>query len=86
MSSAKRACPPAWMALGHRVAVAAGAACGLISLLWDAPVATAALRGGLTWFAVLAHFRLSARALGWRLMQEAAEEGAADEPQVAEGN
>ncbi|QDU70001.1 hypothetical protein Pla86_51210 [Planctomycetes bacterium Pla86] len=74
------------MALGHRLAVAAGAACGLLSLLWDAPAETAALRGVLAWVAVLAHFRLSAKALGWRLRQEAAEERAANEAAAAEGN
>ena len=79
MSRSIRACPPAWNALGNRLAVAVGAACGLLSLLFDAPIETAALRGGLAWVAVLAHFRLSARAIGWRVLQEAAEEGRAQE-------
>jgi len=75
MSIYKKACPPAWLALGNRLAVAAGAACALVSLWWDAPASAAALHGLLAWFAVLAHFRLSARVLGWRLLQEAVEEG-----------
>jgi hypothetical protein len=56
--------------LGHRLAVAAGAACALLSLLNDTPASTAALRGSLAWVAVMLHFRLSAKALRWRLGQE----------------
>lgn len=62
-----------WFALGGRLAVAAGAACALLSLFWDAPPSAAALRGFVAWFIVRLHFRLSARALDWRLHQDARE-------------
>lgn len=72
MSAAPRGFPPEWFALGRRLAVGAGAACALLSLLHDAPPSTAALRGALAWAAVMLHFRLSARALSWRLRRDAA--------------
>jgi hypothetical protein len=68
-----QACPRVWHALGVRFAVAAGAGCALLALLWDAPPEAAALRGALAFVAVLTHFRLSARALGWRIRAEAVE-------------
>ena len=37
----------AWLGFGQCVAVAAGAACALLSLLFHVPVWVAALRGGL---------------------------------------
>jgi len=46
-----------WLALGRRLAVAAGALAALVSLFADAPVWVAALRGTLTLAAVLATVR-----------------------------
>jgi len=46
-------------AIGHRLAVAAAALVGLVSLLGDAPLRIACLRGALTWGAVLLVARLA---------------------------
>lgn len=43
-----------WFALGKRGAVAAGALAALVSLLHDAPLWVATLRGAAVWAAVLA--------------------------------
>lgn len=51
----------ACLALGARVAVAGGAACALLSLLFDAPVWVASLRGAAVWFALRWLARLTAR-------------------------
>ena len=42
----------AWLGFGQRVAVAAGAAFALLSLLFHVPVWVAALRGGLLFLAL----------------------------------
>ena len=55
----------AWDALIHRVAAVVGASTALISLLWDASVLQASLRGGLAWLAV----GLLSRSTGWLLAQ-----------------
>lgn len=85
MSRFEQACPQPWRALGSRLAVAVGAACALVSLLLDTPIDVAATRGALAWVAVVAHFRLSARVLGWRALQEAAERERAEEVVPASG-
>ncbi|HVS09621.1 MAG TPA: hypothetical protein VMS76_07075 [Planctomycetota bacterium] len=54
----------AWLALGRRLAVAAGALAGLLSLHAHAPVWVASLRGGLTFIAVLLLAKLSRALLG----------------------
>lgn len=48
-----------WIAVGRRLAVAAGALAALLSLQAHAPVWVASLRGGLTLVAVLLLARLS---------------------------
>ena len=53
----------AWRCLGQRVAVAGGSLVALVALLQHTPPSTAALRGGVTWLAVLAMTRLGGLAL-----------------------
>lgn len=44
----------AWLASGRRIAVTVGSSVALISLISDAPVRIASLRGAIAWGAVLA--------------------------------
>ena len=53
----------AWRSLGQRVAVAGGAFVAFVALFHHVPPSTAALRGGVTWLALLAATRLG----GWAL-------------------
>jgi hypothetical protein len=71
----------AWLSLGNRLAVASGAAVGLGSLLVDAPVWVASLRGAGTVVAVLVVARQGLRLLTWTLASSSP--GAEDTP--AEG-
>jgi len=57
-----------WTALSHRWAAAAGASTALISLLSDASVKAASLRGSVAWFVLLA----AARVCRWLLARTAA--------------
>lgn len=50
-----------WTALGHRLAVVAGAGTALLSLIWHSPVADACLRGAAAWAAI----RVLALATRW---------------------
>ncbi len=50
-----------WTALGHRLAVVAGAGTALLSLIWHSPVHVACLRGAAAWAAI----RVLARATEW---------------------
>jgi hypothetical protein len=52
----------AWLAFGRRAAVAGGALAALVSLLFDAPVRVASLRGALAWLALRVLVSLCARA------------------------
>jgi hypothetical protein len=52
----------AWLALGRRAAVAGGASAALVSLLFDAPVWTATLRGAAAWLALCVIVRVTAHA------------------------
>ena len=54
-----------WTALGHRVAATMGASTALVSLLFDASLQIACLRGALAWLALL----LVTRAGGWLLVR-----------------
>ena len=54
-----------WTALGHRVAATLGASTALVSLLFDASLRIACLRGALAWLALL----LVTRAGGWLLVR-----------------
>ncbi len=55
----------AWLVLGRRLAVAAGAAVALIALCNDVNLWVASLRGGITCLAVLFVSKYAARALRW---------------------
>jgi hypothetical protein len=52
----------AWLALGRRAAVAAGALAALVSLWFHTPVWVASLRGAAAWFVVRVLVRLTAEA------------------------
>ena len=52
-----------WRSIGRRAAVAAGSLAALLSLLYRAPLTTAALRGFAAWAAVLAIVKLGLFAL-----------------------
>jgi hypothetical protein len=71
---------PVWRALGHRLAVTAGAVAALLALLWHAPVAVACLRGGLAWAATLA----TARGACWLLVRVAPTTVPSSEPEGVE--
>ena len=73
----------AWLSLGKRIAVASGAAVGLGSLLVDAPVWVASLRGAGTVLAVLfvVHQGLRVTTWAWSAPMHATHaEMEADEP------
>ena len=53
MSRSNSVIPPLWTALGQRLAVFVGAATALLSLVWDASVQNAGLRGGGAWLALV---------------------------------
>lgn len=69
----------AWRAFVHRVAAVAGSLTGLLSLLWDAPVTAASLRGALAWTGALVLGRLVSVVLSRTVLGEAL-----NEPEPAE--
>ncbi|MCP3914782.1 MAG: hypothetical protein GY711_04380 [bacterium] len=77
---------PTWMALGHRVAVAAGASAALISLLGDVPLLVASRRGLFAWLATFALARCFAWLLARTVVPPADEpgEGEMGEPAAIE--
>lgn len=64
----------AWLALGKRAAVAAGALAALVALIHDAPLWVATLRGAAVWAAVLA---LAFAGRAWLARSVAGSEGRA---------
>lgn len=62
---------PAWRDVGRRLAAGSAAFCALLSLLHDASVQTAALRGGLTFLLVGVACRVGVYALNSSLLIEA---------------
>ncbi len=70
----------AWLSIGKRIAVASGAAVGLGSLLVNAPVWVASLRGAATVVAVLLVARYGLRLTTWAMKEPPAE---SPDPEVA---
>jgi len=69
-----------WLALARHLAVGAGALVALVSLIVDAPLETASLRGALTVIALLVVTRYAHRAIAWALAARDADGPAAEEP------
>ncbi len=69
-----------WRSLGHRFAVAGGCLAALISLLNDAPVLTASLRGAAAYAVVLVVAKLGLVALEHTLALEKRAQAKDEEP------
>lgn len=61
---------PAWSALARRLAVAAGSASVVVSLLAEVPLLPAVGRGALAWISVMALFRVGGRLVGSRVLED----------------
>ena len=70
----------AWHSLSHRIAAAGGSLAALLSLLGDAGVSTACVRGGCTYLAIRVAGRLGALALERASRMDAAAQRVEEEP------